>query len=142
MDQHVYTESIQPTPVTREKINNPHRNATDKERSAIRIAVGQLNWLVSKSHPEISFQVLIISTRVTKATVHDIRETNKIKFAKSNRSFIIFPSHHLPSVTMCFDASFSSLFNGASQGGYIVLLTDQFNNSCLISWKSNIRYVE
>ena len=31
VDQHAYTESIQPIPVTREQISNPHRNATDKE---------------------------------------------------------------------------------------------------------------
>ena len=72
--------------------------------------------------------------------MQDIREANKIiKFAKSNRSFITFPSLHLPSVkvTIYSDASFNNLCNGASQGGHIVLLTDQFNNSCPISWKSN-----
>ena len=31
VDQHAYTESIQPIPATREQISNPHRNATDKE---------------------------------------------------------------------------------------------------------------
>ena len=88
----------------------------------------------------MSFQVSNISARVTKATLQDIREANKIiKFAKSNRSFITFPSLHLPSVkvTIYSDASFNNLCNGASQGGHIVLLTDQFNNSCPISWKSN-----
>ena len=117
------------------KISNPHRNATDKEQSSIRSAVGQLKWLAN-----ISRQVSNISARITKATVQDIRETNKIiKFAKINRSFITFPSLHLSSakVTMYSDASFNNLCNGASQGGHVVLLTNQFNNSCPISWKSN-----
>ena len=38
---------------------------------------------------------------------------------------------------MYSDASFNNLCNGASQRGHIVLLTDQLNNSCPISWKSN-----
>ena len=134
-DQHAYTESIQPIPVTRDQISNPHKNATDKEQSSIRSAVGQLNWPANISH-----QVSNISARITKATVQDIRETNKIiKFAKINRSFITFPSLHLSSakVTMYSDASFNNLCNGASQGGHVVLLTSQFSNSCPISWKSN-----
>ena len=140
VDQHACTETIYPVPVTREQISNPHWNATDKERLAIKSAVGQLNWLANINRPEISFQVSNISGRVTKATVQDIREANKIiKFAKSNTSFITFPSLHLSSVkvTMYSDASFNSLCNGASQGGHIVIFTDQFHNSCPVSWKSN-----
>ena len=113
---------------------------TDKKRSAIRSAIGQFNWLASASHPEMSFSKYKTSAQDTEATVQDNRETNKIiKFAKSNRSFIIFLSLHLPSVkvTMYSDASFNNLCDGASQGGHIVLLTNQFNNSCPISWKSN-----
>ena len=113
---------------------------TDKKRSAIRSAIGQLNWLASASHPEISFSEYQTSVQDTKATLQDIRETNKIiKFAKCNRSFIIFLSLHLPSVkvTMYSDASFNNLCNGGSQRGHIVLLTNQFNNSCPISWKLN-----
>ena len=62
-----------------------------------------------------------------------------IKLAKCNRSFIIFPSLHLPSVTdtMHPDQNFNNLCNGASQGGHIVLLTDKFNNSCPTSRNSN-----
>ena len=139
VDQHTYSESIQPIPVTREQMSNPHRNATDKEQSSIRSTVGQLNWLANMSRPDISFEVSNISARIAKVAVQDIRQTNKIiKFLKSNRSFITFSSLHLISakVTMYSDASFNNPCNGASQGGHIVLLTDQFNNSCPISWKS------
>ena len=103
MDQHAYTESIQPISVTREQISNPHSNVTDKERSATRSATGKLNWLATISHPEIQFKVSNISAKVTKATAQDIRETKKIiKFAKSNNYHSISPptksqSHH----TLC-----------------------------------------
>ena len=46
----------------------PNRNATDKEQSAIRSVVGQLNWLANISRPEISSQLSNINARVTKAT--------------------------------------------------------------------------
>ena len=100
VDQHAYTESIQPISVTREQISNPHSNVTDKERSATRSAVGKLNWLANISRPEIQFKVSNISAKVTKATAQDIRETKKIiKFAKSNNYNSISPptksqSHH------------------------------------------------
>ena len=91
VDQHAYTESIQPISVTREQISNPH-NVTDKERSATRSAIGKLNWLANISRPEIQFKVSNISAKVTKATAQDIRETKKIiKFAKSNNYNSISP---------------------------------------------------
>ena len=92
VDQHAYTESIQPISVTWEQISNPHSNVTDKERSATRSAIGKLNWLANISRPKIQFKVSNISAKVTKATAQDIRETKKIiKFAKSNNYNSISP---------------------------------------------------
>ena len=140
LDQFTYIDNLHVIPLNKEQINNPHRKVTDEERSCIRSAVGQLNWLANISCPEISFQVSMISSRIKDATVSDIKETNKlIKHVKENKNFIKFPSLHRPStkVVMFADASFNNLSDGSSQGGYIVLLVDKDNRCCPISWKSN-----
>ena len=140
LDQFTYVNSLEPIQLCKEQINNPHRKVTDSERSLIRSAIGQLNWLANISCPEISFQVSMISSRIKDATISDVKETNKlIKHVKDNKNSIKFPSLHRPStkVIMFADASFNNLPDGSSQGGYIVLLADKNNRCCPISWKSN-----
>ena len=140
IDQFTYIDSINTIPLNKEQISNPQRETNEEERSALRSALGQLNWLSNITCPEISFQVSTISSRITKATVSDIKEVNKIvKNVKGNKHCITFPSLDLSSthVVMFSDASFNNHPNGSSQGGYIVMIVDKHNQSCPISWKSN-----
>ena len=140
IDQFTYIDSINTIPLNKEQISNPQRETTEEERSALRSTLGQLNWLSNITCPEISFQVSTISSRITKATVSDIKEVNKIvKNVKGNKHCITFPSLDLSSthVVMFSDASFNNHPNGSSQGGYIVMIVDKHNQSCPISWKSN-----
>ena len=60
-DQHVYTESIQLIPVARGQISNTHKNATDKEQSAIS-TTGQLNWLANTLKPLNSGHLQVLKT--------------------------------------------------------------------------------
>ena len=139
IDQENYTNSLNLISLTKEQILDPHRKLNEKETTSLRSAIGQLNWLANISRPEISYQVSTISAKIKTATISDIKETNKIiKFVKQNKSFITFPSLHLPStkVVMYSDASFNNLSDGNSQGGYIIFLSDKYNNSSPIAWKS------
>ena len=134
IDQQNYTNSLNLIPLTKEQTLEPQR-----ETKLLRSAIGQLNWLANISRPEISYQVSRISAKIKTVTIADIKETNKIiKLVKQNKSFITFPSLHLPStkVVMYSNASFNNITDGNSQGGYIVFLSDKHNNSSPIAWKS------
>lgn len=140
IDQQNYADSINTITLNSEQIKNPQRKLNEHEKSLLRSAIGQLNWLANISRPEISFQVSNISSKITNATISDIKETNKvIKFVKEHKSHITFPSLDLKStkVMMFSDASFNNLSDGNSQGGHIVFLADKFKMSSPISWKSN-----
>ena len=121
-------------------MKNPHQPLDAQQKSDLRSAIGQLNWIANITRPEISFQVSSISANITKATIADIKETNKIiKFVKSTPGKIKFPLLDAATVKilMYADASFNSDEQGGSQGGYIILLSDKNNKSCPIAWKSN-----
>ena len=139
VDQQNYTNSLNLIPLTKEQTLEPQRKLNERETKLLKNAIGQLNWLANISRPEISYQVSTISAKIKTATIADIKETNKIiKLVKQNKSFITFPSLHLPStkVVMYSDASFNNITDGNSQGGYIVFLSDKHNNSSPIAWKS------
>ena len=86
-----------------------------------------------------------MSTKVKDATVNDILECNKvIKILKSNNDVSVKHLHlgsggHCSEVEFIVfsDASFKNLFNGASQGGYIVFIKRKDSpNATPLLWKS------
>ena len=112
----------------------------DVERFKMRQSLGKLNWLACMSRPEISFTVSNVSTRITTATIDDVKLINKtIKFLKSQDCHITVPKLDLNnlSIKVFTDASFNNLEGGQSHGGHIVFLTDGSGNSSPFSWSSN-----
>ena len=81
------------------------------------MTIGQLNWLATVLHPEISFDVCQASSRV-RDDVSDIIELNKvINKVKKEQAYIHFPKLTLSSVhvRVYSDASFNNLPDGSSQ---------------------------
>jgi len=140
VDQTGYTQCLKQIPLDREQILHPNRKLNSMEKSQLRGILGQLNWLAGISRPEISFYTCAISTKITDATIADIKAANKVvKFCQSNESSIHFPRLDKDSISVKVfsDASFNNLPNGGSQGGHIVFLTDKNNNSAPIAWNSS-----
>ena len=136
IDQQSYTNSINTIPLNNEQVSSPQRKLNENEKTLLRSAIGQLNWLANISRPEISFQVSNISSKISNATISDIKEANKIiKFVKENKSHITFPSLDLKStkIVMFSDASYNNIPDGNSQGGHVVFLTDKHKMSCPLS---------
>ena len=87
-----------------------------------RQTLGKLNWLACMSRPEISFTVSDVSSRITTASIADVKLINKaIKFLKSHTCHITVPKFNLNnlSIKVFNDASFNNHKGGQSQGGYI-----------------------
>ena len=140
ISQEAYTSSLQPIMLDENTKRNKNMSLDKKHVTALRDAIGKLNWLAGMSRPEISFDVSEISSRILTSTVADILRVNKIiKFVKTNPSYITIPSLDLKTlkIVVYTDASFGNLADGGSQGGHVIFLCDSDNNASLLSWSSN-----
>ena len=78
--------------MTQERSLDKAASVTDDERTKLRNALGQLNWLARISRPEISFDICEGSTEVKNVTVSDLLGIKKlIKCVKEEKMHIKFP---------------------------------------------------
>ena len=109
-----------------------------EEKTLLRKAIGQLNWLATQTRPELSFAVSELSSSVKNSTIRQLVNANKlIRSVKSSDVHIFFPKLNLDSVKIRVytDASFGKIKDGASQGGMFVELSDG-EASAPIGWQS------
>ena len=140
ISQDAYIQNLQTIQLQQIDTSDKLRQLTDHERTLLRKALGQLNWLANISRPEISFTVSEISSRVNSSSVSDLLSVNKaIKFVQTTQGHLTIPNLNLNAISIHVyaDASFNNLAEGHSQGGQIVLLTDNSGSCSPISWASN-----
>ena len=134
-----YINTINPVELNKDDLKNPKCKLPQEEITILRGIPGKLNWVAGMARPEISFFVCKTSTRVKDATVSDLIATNKVvKFIQSTPTYIRIPIFDIESfnIKLYSDASFNNLPNGGSQGGFIILLSDKYNNVAPIAWSS------
>ena len=74
---------------------------------------------------------------VKDATVSDLIAPNKVvKFIQNITTCIHIPTFDTEwlNIKLYSDASFNNLLNSSSQGGFIILLSDNYNNVARIAW--------
>ena len=89
------------------------------------------------TRPETSFSVCETSIRVNDATVSELIATNKVvKFIQNTPTYIRIPTINIESlnIKLYSDESFNNLPNSSSQGGFIILLCNKYNNVAPIAW--------
>ena len=92
------------------------------------------------SRPDISFSVCEASTKFKQVTIADVIYVNKIiRNVKNFNHVIKFPQLNLENLKLQLftNASYNNLPNGGSQGGQIIFLTDDKNNTCPFYWNSS-----
>jgi hypothetical protein len=109
-------------------------------QSEYRSLLGRIGWLGSHSRPDLVFDHIAMSTQLGKATVGDF--SSALKTAKkmiANSSAMKFPKLGDVSswVIEAFgDAGHRSLPDGVSScGGQVVVIRDDSNNACVLSWR-------
>ena len=97
-----------------------------KEQTAFRQLIGQLNWAVQGSRPDMAFEMIDLSTKLKQGTVGDLLcATKAINRLKEIESIVAFPSQ-TPNIkdwkmVTVTDASLGNLNNGTgSTGAYII----------------------
>ena len=140
VDQREYVDVIEQIP----DVEGPtDRELTEKERKQVRAKIGEMLWISLMTRPDLSYDVNVLSSQVSRATVSTVMEMNKlVSKAKKHRNNVLkFTKLGKISdltVKVYADASYGNRDDGTrSTEGRVVLLqnveTDHVN---IASWKT------
>ena len=107
----------------------------------LRRYVGALNWVVRATRPDLSFDMVQLSTKFNNGKVEDLIKARKVvKSLLQMENKVVFPKLDVNSLKLVVytDASFGNLNDGVdSMGACIVFLTDK-NGKCVpLDWSAN-----
>ena len=102
------------------------RDLSSEEKNLLKSKLGQLLWVSNHSRPDVSYHVCRTSTGVKEATVKDFYDVNQV-IEMLKKKDVSIKHHSLGDLKnlkffLYSDASHKNLFNGSSQGGYIVFI--------------------
>ena len=140
LDQNEYVKVLEKIP---EMEGSLDRILTEKERKAVRAKIGEILWISLMTRPDLSYDVNVISSQVTNATVATVMEMNRIVTKAKNGKKNILKFVKLGDISdlivkVYADASFGNRDDGTrSTGGRIVLIENKRKNAVNIScWKT------
>lgn len=114
-----------------------------KEQTLYQRIVGQLNWTVQGSRPDLAFEMIDMSTKLNQATVGDlmraIKTIGRLKEIKSTQLYPQLKGKETNDweVFVFTDAALGNLNDGkGSVGAYLIWLKDRFGNCCPIAWQA------
>ena len=112
------------------------------EHEQFRRMVGQLNWAARQTRPDLMFDVLELSMKLTKPCVQDflkaMKAVQKLKCIDNSVFIPRFKSMYGWKILIWADAAFANLADKVSSaGGYVILLVDSNLNCAPLCWKSN-----
>ena len=127
VEQKDYAEQVECLSLSKERRRHRESEVTEDERRQMRAALGELNWLVSCSRPDLAACCSLLQQKVARACVKDLVEVNKvIAMARDYAAVeIVIRPLELQDVEFCVwsDASWANATEKMSQGGYLVMAT-------------------
>ena len=143
LDQSHFTKNIEIKPIEASRLKDKKAVLTEDERSDLRKMTGSLNWAVRATRPDLSFEMIELSTKFRKGTVEDLTRARKaLGNLKQNKAEIRIPNlgnaNHWE-MLLYSDAALGNLNDGIdSTGGHIILLTNANRKMCVaIDWQAN-----
>ena len=140
LDQYEYVKNLDVPILETSRAMNRNEDLGAVELSELRKICGSLNWIVMATRPDLSFDLIELSTKQQKGKISDLAKARKILLSLDPSDCKIFiPKLDETSleIRVYTDASFGNLDDGAgSMGGHVVFLKDRFNRSSPMDWKS------
>ena len=140
IEQTRYCQSIKPIPVSKERKTQRNLPLGSDETKQLRMLIGQMNWAATQTRPDVLFDCCELASKIKNATVADILAANKVlKKLQNDVTINLPPLHDINQLKFVVhsDASYANLNDGGSQGGYIILLSDDVSKKLSpIAWQS------
>ena len=141
LDQAEYIDNIENGIINPSRARCKTDSLTDKEQTLLRQLVGQLNWSVQGSRPDLSFDMIELSTKLKHGLVGDLMKaikcTERIKSEKFIVKFNYVGDHKDWQLLVVTDAALGNLEGSGSTGGKLILLSNSKGDLCPLSWYTN-----
>jgi transposase InsO family protein len=140
VDQDLYIPSICPIEIAPHQKSRRNDELNIDERKELKRLSGQMMWVTSQTRPDISFETCTMSNTGKHPTVKMLHDANKgVSKLKSKSVTLKFPNlgnaDDLKVVTYC-DATYASLQDGSSHGGFMVFVKGINDKVAPICWQS------
>jgi transposase InsO family protein len=143
LDQVDYVTNINVPALDAERLKQKDQPMDQEELSGFRGMVGTLNWTVGNTRPDLTFEMISLSTRFKGGKIEDLIAAKKALVNLQRNAAYITISNVQPvqqCEIWCFsDAAFRNLNDGVdSAGGYVILIVNTHSGLCSpIDWKAN-----
>jgi transposase InsO family protein len=142
MDQSSYIQELENGILTPQRAMLKQAQLDGKEITLLRQLVGRLNWAVQGSRPDMSFEMIDLSTKLKQGYVADLNRAIKaIRKVKEGEAKVYFPNlgHWSQWRLVLFtDAAHANLSDGVgSTGALLVLLMNNQNKCCPLVWHTH-----
>ena len=129
VDQSSYAKEVKTAIISKERRRQKDDDLTKEELSQYRAILGAANWIVGTTRPDIAADTALLQQRVSRATVGDLIEANKLVAKMRDFSHVRIHIKSIPLneaiILATSDASWSNAESLGSQAGYMVLLAHQ-----------------
>ena len=138
LEQQEYAKGLVTINITKNRSMEKDMPLDEEEKEQLRSKIGQGLWMARQSRPDVMFDVCRLASNYSRATVQDLIDMNKVlkKLVMDKLTLKFQPLKGEMSLVVFTDASFGNLPNGATQGGYLVLLVGDGGQFSPICWNS------
>ena len=143
LDQSDYVSRMELPTLSAERMLAKEAELTDKELTTYRGMVGSSNWVTRITRPDLSFDMINLSTKFKGGKIEDLKEAKKVMSnIMQNQAFIKLSNVgdlRKAELWLYTDASLGNLNGGVdSTGSYILLLINPMTGKCSpLDWRSN-----
>ena len=142
LDQSHYSRQLEGIIIKPQRAKQKKELLDQEESSLFRGIVGKLNWVAQGTRPDVSFEVVEMSSRFKLATVNDLIRANKcILKLKEEPAYVFFPNLGDPKYWRMIiesDAGHANMEDGCSSaGGQLIMLAGERDKCCVLAWSSN-----
>ena len=142
IDQDKYVRNVKIPTIDVQQLKDKKREMNQDELTLLRQLTGVVNWTARATRPDLSFEMIDLSTKFKGGIVEDLIKAKNVA-ARLKKTEISIMVSNLDDLRECeivvyTDAAFRNLNNNTdSCGGFIVFLVNTKNGKCApLEWKS------
>ena len=140
VDQNNYVSGLKEIELPLERSRRKNDEASEEEKKELRRVAGQMLWVATQTRPDMVYDSCRVSNVGKQPNVSTVLEANNsLSKLKAKQGHIFFPNLGNPKYfkIICYsDATYASLPDGSSQGGYIVFVKGANGQLAPICWSS------